>query len=95
MQFKNKILICCLQKILVFSYVGEPTNEEKLILALGLGSRGHIISNECIGRRSIMGDFRNSTCDNCGVLPPLELTPCKRKRSTCKERHRICSHIGM
>ena len=73
--------------ILIF-YAGEPTTEEKLILALGLGSRGQDINpTVCKRRRSL-----NLTID----LKPQDPVLCRRKRSIyLQEETSVLSYIWM
>ena len=98
MQLKHCIL---LQISLLFSYSGEPTNEEKLILALGLGSTGQDINLDINCRRRRSKRPINETyinIYNTTFTKPSNnnnlvfLKPCRRKRSPC-EKKQVCSRL--
>ena len=80
--------------IILSSYAGEPSNKEKLILALGLGSSGQDInSNGCRRRRSLTNNIiRTNSSVVIAYYRPTTL--CRRKRTTC-EKKQVCSGFGM
>ena len=91
----------------IFTQVSQQPIEEKLILALGLGSTGqHINPTGCSRpspidirlRRSL--NYINETSSGDWWIDiitdsiDLTLSACRRKRSTCEKRQ-VCSGFGM
>lgn len=86
------------KSLLSIAYAGEPTKEEKLILALGLGSRGQNIDHtSCSGKRAVVNPnlFFNITPAGYTGLD-LGLL-CRRKRPAANnicEPTQVCPAIN-